>query len=80
MCLFFIAQILYVYDLFSAFPPPFPIKNAELIQDDIQNWKWGAVVDSLRSKATQTPVVLLHAKESGMKTNCNYCFHICAIK
>ncbi|XP_035746989.1 uncharacterized protein C4orf50 homolog [Egretta garzetta] len=38
--------------------------NAELIQDDIQNWKWGAVVDSLRSKATQTPVVLLHAKES----------------
>ncbi|XP_075565581.1 janus kinase and microtubule-interacting protein 1 isoform X3 [Pelecanus crispus] len=38
--------------------------NGDLIQDDIQNLKWGAVLDSLRSRATQTPVVQLHAKES----------------
>ncbi|XP_014822187.1 PREDICTED: uncharacterized protein LOC106902874 [Calidris pugnax] len=36
--------------------------NRDLIQDDIQNLKWGA--DSLRSRATQTPVVLLNARES----------------
>ncbi|XP_075004784.1 uncharacterized protein C4orf50 homolog isoform X3 [Calonectris borealis] len=38
--------------------------NGDLIQDDVQNLKGGAVMDSLRSRATQTPVVLLHAKES----------------
>ncbi|KAM6132413.1 LOW QUALITY PROTEIN: uncharacterized protein C4orf50 homolog [Pterocles gutturalis] len=38
--------------------------NGDLIQDDIQNLKWGAGLESLRSRATQTPVVLLRAKES----------------
>ncbi|XP_063191512.1 uncharacterized protein C4orf50 homolog isoform X2 [Chroicocephalus ridibundus] len=38
--------------------------NGGLIQDDIQNLKWGAVLDSFRSRATQTPVVLLNAKDS----------------
>ncbi|XP_074721821.1 janus kinase and microtubule-interacting protein 1 isoform X2 [Strix uralensis] len=38
--------------------------NGDLIQDDVKNLKWGAVLDLLRSRATQTPVVLLHAKES----------------
>ncbi|XP_041320047.1 uncharacterized protein C4orf50 homolog isoform X2 [Pyrgilauda ruficollis] len=37
--------------------------NGELIQDEVQNLKWRAVSDSLRSRATQTPVVLLHDKE-----------------
>ncbi|XP_074760592.1 uncharacterized protein C4orf50 homolog [Athene noctua] len=32
--------------------------------DDVQNLKWGAVLILLRSRATQTPVVLLHAEES----------------
>ncbi|XP_050193615.1 janus kinase and microtubule-interacting protein 1 isoform X3 [Myiozetetes cayanensis] len=38
--------------------------NGDLIQDEVQNLKWRPVLDSLRSRATQTPVVLLHAKES----------------
>ncbi|XP_064274758.1 janus kinase and microtubule-interacting protein 1 isoform X2 [Passer domesticus] len=38
--------------------------NGELIQDEVQNLKWRAVLDSLRSRATQTPVVLLQDKES----------------
>ncbi|XP_066404723.1 janus kinase and microtubule-interacting protein 1 isoform X1 [Molothrus aeneus] len=38
--------------------------NGDLIQDEVQNPKWRAVLDSLRSRATQTPVVLLHDKES----------------
>uniref|UniRef100_A0A672V3R0 Uncharacterized protein n=1 Tax=Strigops habroptila TaxID=2489341 RepID=A0A672V3R0_STRHB len=38
--------------------------NGDLTQDDIQNLKWGAGLDSLRSRSTQTPVVLLHAEES----------------
>ncbi|KAL2305356.1 hypothetical protein Nmel_007339 [Mimus melanotis] len=38
--------------------------NGDLIQDEVQNLKWRAVLDSLRSRATQTPVVLLHDKES----------------
>ncbi|KAM7052478.1 uncharacterized protein C4orf50 homolog [Acridotheres tristis] len=38
--------------------------NGDLIQDEVQNLKWRAVVDSFRSRATQTPVVLLHDKES----------------
>ncbi|KAM9236189.1 LOW QUALITY PROTEIN: uncharacterized protein C4orf50 homolog [Leptosomus discolor] len=38
--------------------------NGDLIQDDFQNLKCVAVLDSLRSRATQTPVVLLHAEES----------------
>ncbi|XP_071412921.1 uncharacterized protein C4orf50 homolog isoform X1 [Pithys albifrons albifrons] len=38
--------------------------NGDLIQDEVQNLKWRPVLDSLRSKATQTPVVLLHAKVS----------------
>ncbi|XP_035182372.1 uncharacterized protein C4orf50 homolog [Oxyura jamaicensis] len=37
--------------------------NGDLVQDDVQNLKWGAVSDTLRNRATQTPVVLLHAKE-----------------
>ncbi|XP_025910629.1 uncharacterized protein C4orf50 homolog isoform X7 [Apteryx rowi] len=37
--------------------------NGELVQDDLQNLKWGPVLDPLRSKATQTPTVL-QAKES----------------
>lgn len=37
-------------------------------------------MDSLRNRATETPVVLLHAKESGMKINEKFCFHFCAIK
>lgn len=59
--------------LWSAFylSPPFPIKNGDLVRDDVQNLKWGVVSDTLRSRATQTPVVLLHAKEYGMKTKCN---------
>ncbi|XP_057881220.1 janus kinase and microtubule-interacting protein 1 isoform X3 [Melospiza georgiana] len=32
--------------------------------DEVQHLKWRAVLDSLRSRATQTPVVLLHDKES----------------
>lgn len=48
---------------------PSPIKNGDLIQDDIPNLKWEAVMDSLKSRVTQTPVVLLRAKEFGMKTN-----------
>ncbi|KAM6346012.1 LOW QUALITY PROTEIN: uncharacterized protein C4orf50 homolog [Podargus strigoides] len=36
--------------------------NDEL--DNIQNLKWGTVLDSLRSRATQIPVVLLHTKVS----------------
>ncbi|XP_054681211.1 uncharacterized protein C4orf50 homolog isoform X2 [Grus americana] len=38
--------------------------NGDLIQDGIQNLKRGAVLDSPRSRTTQTPVVLLHAEES----------------
>ncbi|XP_032540900.1 uncharacterized protein C4orf50 homolog isoform X2 [Chiroxiphia lanceolata] len=38
--------------------------NGNLIQDEVQNLKWRPVLDSLRSRATQTPVVLLHAEES----------------
>ncbi|XP_027498439.1 uncharacterized protein C4orf50 homolog isoform X2 [Corapipo altera] len=38
--------------------------NGDLIQDEVQNLKWRPVLDSLRSRATQTPVVLLHAEES----------------
>ncbi|XP_053922424.1 uncharacterized protein C4orf50 homolog isoform X3 [Cuculus canorus] len=38
--------------------------NGELVQDDVQNLKWGAVLDPLTSRATQTPVVLPCAKES----------------
>ncbi|XP_068870974.1 uncharacterized protein C4orf50 homolog [Aphelocoma coerulescens] len=38
--------------------------SGDLIQDEVQNLKWRAVLDSLRSRATQTPVVLLHDKES----------------
>ncbi|KAM9580243.1 uncharacterized protein C4orf50 homolog isoform 2-T4 [Guaruba guarouba] len=38
--------------------------NGDLIQDDIQTLKWGAGLDSLRSRSTQTPVVLVHAEES----------------
>ncbi|KAM9286690.1 LOW QUALITY PROTEIN: uncharacterized protein C4orf50 homolog [Cariama cristata] len=38
--------------------------NGYLIQVDVQNLKWGAVLNSLRSRSTQTPVVQLHAKES----------------
>nr|XP_038033882.1 uncharacterized protein C4orf50 homolog isoform X4 [Anas platyrhynchos] len=37
--------------------------NDDLVQDDVQNLKWGVVSDTLKSRATQTPVVLLHAKE-----------------
>nr|XP_047902122.1 uncharacterized protein C4orf50 homolog isoform X2 [Anser cygnoides] len=37
--------------------------NGDLVQEDVQNLKWGAVSDTLRSRATQSPVVLLHAKE-----------------
>ncbi|KAK2541136.1 hypothetical protein Q9966_004293 [Columba livia] len=37
--------------------------NGDLIQDDIPNLKWEAVMDSLKSRVTQTPVVLLRAKE-----------------
>lgn len=79
MCLFFISHTQYIYNLFFSFSPPFPIKNGDLIQDDIQNLKWGAVLDSLRSRATQTPVMLLKARESGMKKTWNFCFHFCAI-
>nr|XP_026648414.1 uncharacterized protein C4orf50 homolog isoform X1 [Zonotrichia albicollis]XP_026648415.1 uncharacterized protein C4orf50 homolog isoform X1 [Zonotrichia albicollis]XP_026648416.1 uncharacterized protein C4orf50 homolog isoform X1 [Zonotrichia albicollis] len=32
--------------------------------DEVQHLKWRTVSDSLRSRATQTPVVLLHDKES----------------
>ncbi|KAM6361770.1 LOW QUALITY PROTEIN: uncharacterized protein C4orf50 homolog [Alca torda] len=39
-------------------------QNGGLIQDDIQNLEGGAVLDSFRSRATQTPVVLLNAKDS----------------
>ncbi|XP_017680004.1 PREDICTED: uncharacterized protein C4orf50 homolog isoform X4 [Lepidothrix coronata] len=38
--------------------------NGDLIQDEIQNLKRRPVLDSLRSRATQTPAVLLHAEES----------------
>ncbi|XP_005045522.1 PREDICTED: uncharacterized protein C4orf50 homolog [Ficedula albicollis] len=38
--------------------------NGDPVQDEVQNLKWRAVLDSLRSRATQTPVVLLHDKES----------------
>ncbi|XP_053832191.1 uncharacterized protein C4orf50 homolog [Vidua macroura] len=38
--------------------------NGDLIQDEVQNLKWRAVLDSLRSRPTQTPVELLHDKES----------------
>lgn len=38
--------------------------NGDLIQDEVQSLKWRAVLDSLRSRPTQTPVVLLHDKES----------------
>ncbi|KAM4674799.1 LOW QUALITY PROTEIN: uncharacterized protein C4orf50 homolog [Amazona ochrocephala] len=38
--------------------------NGDLIQDDIQTLKRGAGLDSLRSRSTQTPVVLVHAEES----------------
>ncbi|XP_051654460.1 janus kinase and microtubule-interacting protein 1 isoform X2 [Manacus candei] len=38
--------------------------NGDLIQDEVQNLKWRPVLDSLRSRATQTPTVLLHAEES----------------
>ncbi|XP_027542577.1 uncharacterized protein C4orf50 homolog isoform X2 [Neopelma chrysocephalum] len=38
--------------------------NGDLIQDEVQNLKWRPVLDSLRSRATHTPVVLLHANES----------------
>ncbi|XP_032917214.1 uncharacterized protein C4orf50 homolog isoform X2 [Catharus ustulatus] len=38
--------------------------NGDLIQDEVHNLKRRAVLDSLRSRATQTPVVLLHDKES----------------
>ncbi|XP_066041531.1 uncharacterized protein C4orf50 homolog isoform X2 [Chamaea fasciata] len=38
--------------------------NGDLIQDEVQNLKWRLVLDSVRSRATQTPVVLLHDKES----------------
>ncbi|XP_032840435.2 uncharacterized protein C4orf50 homolog [Tyto alba] len=38
--------------------------NGDLIQDNVQNLRWKAVLDSLRSRATQTPFGLLHAKES----------------
>ncbi|XP_052636471.1 janus kinase and microtubule-interacting protein 1 isoform X2 [Harpia harpyja] len=38
--------------------------NGDLTQEDVQNLKWGAVLDSLRSRAIETPVVLIHAKES----------------
>ncbi|XP_074947995.1 uncharacterized protein C4orf50 homolog isoform X3 [Phalacrocorax aristotelis] len=37
--------------------------KGDLIQDNIQNLKWGAVLDSLINRATQPPVVLLRAKE-----------------
>ncbi|XP_071664664.1 janus kinase and microtubule-interacting protein 1 isoform X3 [Patagioenas fasciata] len=37
--------------------------NGDLIQDDVQNLKWEAVLDSPKSRVTQTPVVLLRAKE-----------------
>ncbi|KAM9294944.1 LOW QUALITY PROTEIN: uncharacterized protein C4orf50 homolog [Morus bassanus] len=54
--------------------------NGDLIHDNIQNLKWGAVLDSLISRATQNPAVLLHAKKSGMKRNWSFCFHFCAVK
>ncbi|XP_075276602.1 janus kinase and microtubule-interacting protein 1 isoform X2 [Opisthocomus hoazin] len=38
--------------------------NADLIQDDVQNLKRGAVLDPHSSRATQTPPELLDAKES----------------
>ncbi|XP_066174035.1 uncharacterized protein C4orf50 homolog [Sylvia atricapilla] len=38
--------------------------DGDLIHDEVQNLKWRLVLDSLRSRATQTPVVLLHDKES----------------
>ncbi|XP_041571591.2 uncharacterized protein C4orf50 homolog isoform X3 [Taeniopygia guttata] len=38
--------------------------NGNLIQDEVQSLKWRAVLDSLRSRPTQTAVVLLHDKES----------------
>ncbi|XP_051474265.1 uncharacterized protein C4orf50 homolog [Apus apus] len=38
--------------------------NGNLIQDDVQHPKCGAALDSLGSRATQTPVMLLPAKES----------------
>ncbi|XP_064367824.1 uncharacterized protein C4orf50 homolog [Dromaius novaehollandiae] len=38
--------------------------NGELVQADLQNLRWGPVLDPLRSKATPSPTVLLHAKES----------------
>ncbi|XP_058695030.1 uncharacterized protein C4orf50 homolog [Poecile atricapillus] len=38
--------------------------NGDLIQDEVQNLKWRSVLDSHKSRATQTPVVLLHDKES----------------
>lgn len=60
--------------------PPFPIKNGDLTQDEVQNLKWRPVLDSLRSRATQTPVVLLHDEEFGMQGNLSFCFHFCAIK
>jgi len=65
---------------FFSFPLPFSIKNADLIQDDVQNLKRGAVLDPHSSRATQTPPELLDAKESGMKTNWNFCFRFCAVK
>ncbi|XP_040449657.1 uncharacterized protein LOC121088053 isoform X2 [Falco naumanni] len=37
-----------------------PDLNGGLIQDDVQNLKWGAVLDSLRGRPNQTPVVQLH--------------------
>ncbi|XP_009684589.2 uncharacterized protein C4orf50 homolog [Struthio camelus] len=38
--------------------------NGELVEDDLQNLKWGPVSDPVRSKATQTPTVLLRAEKS----------------
>ncbi|CAN8208131.1 unnamed protein product [Coccothraustes coccothraustes] len=38
--------------------------NGDLIQYEVQNLKWRAVLDSLSSRAAQTPVVLLYDKES----------------
>ncbi|XP_033369539.1 uncharacterized protein C4orf50 homolog isoform X3 [Parus major] len=38
--------------------------NEDLIQDEVQNLKWRSVLDSHKSRATQTPVVLLCDKES----------------
>ncbi|XP_069712417.1 uncharacterized protein C4orf50 homolog isoform X2 [Phaenicophaeus curvirostris] len=38
--------------------------NGELVQHDVQNLNWGAVLDPLTSRATPTPVVLPHDKES----------------